>query len=167
VKDAKASDQSEKKPKPKKEGEQKDETKEGEAKKSGFGRGKPAGDRPPRTYVPRDIAPPLPGGYEAPSIDEMLKAISSFYGTSTKEHFFSKLPKLAVFKILQFLIVRDVVALSRVNHFFNKMCRDDKLWKFLCERDFKKKFSDKDNGKKRFKVVYKDEYKNKKAEKTA
>jgi len=166
VKDTKTSDQSEKKSKPKKEGEHKEETKEGETKRP-FGRGKPAGDRPPRPYVPRDIAPPLSGGYEAPSIDDMLKAISTFYGTSAKEHFFSKLPKLAVFKILQFLLVRDIVALSRVNHFFNKMCRDDKLWKFLCERDFKKKLSEKDVGKKRFKAVYKDDYKTKKAEKTA
>jgi len=89
----------------------------------------------------------------------MLTAISSYYGTKTpKETFFSKLPRNRLFVILHMLSVRDVIALSKVNHHLNKLCRDEKLWRFYCERDFKMKFSEKSSSKKKFKLIYKEEY---------
>jgi len=115
----------------------------------------PREPRKPREAPPR----PLSGGYDAPSLDDMLSAISTYYGAKTpKETFFSKLPRNRLFAILHMLAVRDVIALSRVNHHLNKLCRDEKLWRFFCERDFKMKFSDKSSSKKKFKIIYKEEY---------
>lgn len=113
--------------------------------------------RPPK---PREapLPPPKPmgGPYEAASLDDMLSAISTHYGAKPKkENFFSKLPARVVYSILHKLNVRDLVALSKVNAYLNKFCRDDKLWRFFFEQDFKAKLAP---GKKRIKNIYKEEY---------
>jgi hypothetical protein len=124
----------------------------------GGGRGGSFAPRKPREYV----APPS-GPYEPASLDDMLTAISSFYGTSAtpKKSFFSDIPRPALFKILRSLPLKDLLKLTLVNHFLLKtISKDDKLWRLLCERDFKLKFSsDKKDEKKRFRQVYVDEYK--------
>lgn len=108
------------------------------------------------------VAPPS-GPYEPASLDDMLTAISSFYGTSAtpKKSFFNDIPRPALFKILRSLPLKDLLKLTLVNHFLLKtISKDDKLWKLLCERDFKLKFSsDKKDEKKRFRQVYVEEYK--------
>jgi len=175
----------EKEKKPKKEGEQKPKKprvpKEGEAAENkenvpegqegenkpqrgsfrggrGGGRG---GSTAPRERKPREYVAPPSGPYEPASLDDMLKAISSFYGTSAtpKKSFFADIPKSALFKILRSLPLKDLLKLTLVNHFLLKTInKDDKLWRSLCERDFKMKFDKKDE-KKRFKQVYVEEYK--------
>jgi len=124
----------------------------------GGGRGGSFAPRKPREYV----APPS-GPYEPASLDDMLTAISSFYGTSAtpKKSFFNDIPRPALFKILRSLPLKDLLKLTLVNHFLLKtISKDDKLWKLLCERDFKLKFSsDKKDEKKRFRQVYVEEYK--------
>jgi hypothetical protein len=115
--------------------------------------------RPPRPQRPREapLPPPKPmsGPYEAASLDDMLSAISTFYGVKPKENFFSKLPARFLYKVLHSLKVKDLITLSKVNHFLNKFCRDDKLWRFFFELDFKAKLAP---GKKRIKNIYKEEY---------
>jgi len=124
----------------------------------GGGRGGSFAPRKPREYV----APPS-GPYEPASLDDMLTAISSFYGTSAtpKKSFFNDIPRPALFKILRSLPLKDLLKLTLVNHFLLKtISKDDKLWRLLCERDFKLKFSsDKKDEKKRFRQVYVEEYK--------
>jgi len=60
--------------------------------------------------------------------------------------------------LLKRLSVRDVVALSQVNRSLSKVCRNMGLWRTFCEKDFKMKFSDKNQTKKRFKNIYAEEY---------
>jgi len=116
-------------------------------------------NRPPRE--PREVLPPPKpqgGAFETASLDDMLSAISTHYQVSKpKGDFFSKIPRPALFRVLHRLTVRDIARLTRVNHFLNKLCRDEKLWRSYCERDFKMKFSEKSLTKKRFKQIYKEE----------
>jgi len=71
-----------------------------------------------------------------------------------------------LFKLLRLLNVQDVVHLAQVNNFLSKHCRDQQLWRFFCERDFKdfkKKQaksgpSSSNNSNKRFIKLYKEEY---------
>jgi hypothetical protein len=169
-------EQKPKKSKAPKEGEEASENKEnvpegneGEKPKRGAFRGGRGGGRggstAPRESIPRKpreyVAPPS-GPYEPASLDDMLKAISSFYGTSAtpKKSFFTDIPRTALFKILRSLPLKDLLKLTLVNHFLLKTInKDDKLWKSLCERDLKLKFNDKKDQKKRFKQVYVEEYK--------
>jgi len=117
---------------------------------------KPREDRPPRE-APQPPPRPLSGPYEAASLDDMLSAISSHYGPKPKENF-AKLPPPVLFRLLRNLSVRDIIVLSKVNRFLNKATRDDRMWRGFCEKDFKLKFSNKVNSKKRFKNIYRDEY---------
>lgn len=119
--------------------------------------------RQPREFVPRDPppVPPRPAGghFETASLDDMLSAISTHYGPKPKQNF-AKLPPPVLFRLLKLLSVRDIVALSTVNHFLSKVSRDDRLWRNYCEKDFAMKFSNKNQpqSKKKFRNVYKDEY---------
>jgi len=116
-------------------------------------------NRPPRE--PREILPPPKpqgGSFETASLDDMLSAISTHYQVhKPRESFFSKIPRPALFRILHRLSIRDVARLSRVNHYLNKICRDEKLWRSFCERDLKMKFSEKGAVQKKFKQIYKEE----------
>jgi len=130
----------------------------------GGGRGGSFAPRDPSQRKPREYIPPPSGPYEPASLDDMLTAISSFYGTSAtpKKSFFTDIPKSALFRILRSLPLKDLLKLTLVNHYLLKTInKDDKLWRSLCERDFKLKFNDRkdQDQKKRFKQVYVDEYK--------
>jgi len=111
---------------------------------------------------PREAPPPPPrpvgGHFETASLDDMLSAISTHYGPKPKQNF-AKLPPPVLFKLMRYLSVRDIVALSRVNHFLSKTSRDDRMWRNFCEKDFAMKFSNKNPTKqKKFKNIYRDEY---------
>jgi hypothetical protein len=49
---------------------------------------------------------------------------------------FSMLERKTVLLILFKLEVRDLLALSRVNRYFNAICRTESLWRELANRDF-------------------------------
>lgn len=145
----------------------KDDKKDKPAKAKKTGDAPEEGDRrPPRREPreprePREAPPPPPrpagGNFEVSSLDDMLSAISTHYGPKPKQNF-AKLPQPVLFRLLRLLKVRDIIALSQVNHFLSKVSRDDKLWKNFCEKDFAIKVPKNQPTKKKFRNVYKEEY---------
>jgi len=69
-----------------------------------------------------------------------------------------------VTKILGYLAVRDMLALSAVNHHLRKLANSEDLWRALCYRDFGT--THKDHTTKTFKLLYRTEYLKKKPRKT-
>lgn len=125
------------------------------------------GDRPRQPREPREprkprevqqIPVPLSAGAaDAPSLDDMLGAISNFYGTTSSKNFFSGMKREILIRIISLLSVKDIATLSQVNHFLSKFTRDDAIWKALCVRDFNLNFGKKSERKK-FKPIYRDEF---------
>jgi len=125
------------------------------------------GDRPRQPREPREprkpreiqqIPVPLSAGAaDAPSLDDMLGAISNFYGTTSSKNFFSGMKREILIRIISLLSVKDIATLSQVNHFLSKFTRDDAIWKSLCVRDFNLNFGKKSERKK-FKPIYRDEF---------
>jgi len=72
---------------------------------------------------------------------------------------FSKIPRTVVVKILYKLEARDLISLSKVNHYFVGVARKNSFWRDLYLRDFGLK----DTGKERnFRAAYRAEYKRRK-----
>jgi hypothetical protein len=46
------------------------------------------------------------------------------------------LPKELLFKILDYLPFKSVVKLSQTNHFWHRICDEDRIWKKLFEQNF-------------------------------
>jgi len=134
----------------------------------------------PRERKPREVQPlPAPLQVTADdslSLDAMLGAITSHYGTTVQKNLFTALAekekdrtrtkrreitsatgRSILIGILSYLPLRDIANLARVNNFFSKLTRDDQLWKNLCQRDFGMKFG-KGSERKKFKPVYRDEF---------
>jgi len=134
----------------------------------------------PRERKPREVQPlPAPLAVtsdDTPSLDAMLGAITSHYGTTVQKNLFTALAekekdrtrtkrrditsatgRSILIGILSYLPLRDIASLARVNNFFSKFTRDDQLWKNLCQRDFKLKFG-KGSERKKFKPIYRDEF---------
>jgi len=134
----------------------------------------PREPRPPRVF--QAIPAPLTATQEdIPSLDDMLGALTSHYGTTVKRNFFSSfLDKEAdrtrtkknglrvsasgreiLIDIMSYLQPSDLARLSRVNQFLSKFTRDAQVWKNLCVRDYGLKIGKADHRK--FKSVYRDE----------
>jgi len=122
--------------------------------------------RPPREprepRKPRELqqipAPLSVGSTDGPSLDDMLGAISNFYGTTVRKNFFSGMERETLIKIItEYLTIHDIYTLSQVNHFLSKFTRDQTVWKTLCIRDFNLNFSKRSLDKK-FKPIYRDEF---------
>jgi len=121
---------------------------------SGSGQDQGERKRPPRvgglgrgTGLPKGPGPIRNTGLEPASLDDMLSAITHFYGDKPsifKKNFAAnpsgneKRPNnLALVNIASFLPLRDVLKLAVVDRFFhNFIKREEKLWKELCRRDF-------------------------------
>jgi len=102
-----------------------------------FGRGRPVGeDGQPRPFVPREPAPVRNTNYDVASLDEMLTAITSFYGASQHENVFKKLDKKLLVKVLGYLSVKDIAKVARVDHFLQSATKTQSLWVNLNARDF-------------------------------
>jgi len=149
----------ERKPKPEGEKREPRERKEGDEPRER----KPREPRPPRE--PREerrpvTSPPNVTSYVEADLNELLNAITKDYKPKKKEirfdSQFSPIPRHLILRILGKLEARDLVALSRVNHYFKGVSRNDSLWKTLCLRDFGLK--EKDQTKKISWRTYKNEF---------
>jgi hypothetical protein len=47
------------------------------------------------------------------------------------------LPQELLFKIVDYLPFKSVVQLSQTNHFWHRICDEDKIWKKLFQQNFK------------------------------
>jgi len=142
--------------KPKRE---KRERKEGEksSESDGSGREKKREGPPPARRAFTASAPNVK--YEQAPLDDILQSISTSYQPKSKgvryKTAFSQLSRTLVLDILHKLEAKDIVALSRVNHYFNNITRREDIWEALAKRDF----GIKELGKYRnFRAAYKGEY---------
>jgi len=126
-------------------------------------------DRPPRERQrkPATVAPIVPK-YEQADLTDILNSITQDFKAKPKGHqristVFSKIPRhIVVNHILSKLEARDLVALSRVNHYFWLAAKGNSLWNDLLHKDF----GVRDVGKYRnSRAAYKGEYKKRNAAK--
>lgn len=96
------------------------------------------GEERERRYPPRKPLPAPTGNLNiAPDVGRILDMITAEEMTKSRYHSkFSQLERRTVLAILSLLNASDLVALSRVNRYFNKICKTDSLWEVLVRRDF-------------------------------
>ena len=106
--------------------------------------------KPREPREPREPAPIRNTAFEAGNLDDMLSALTNFYGTTKQEYGFKKLDKKILLRILRLLPLKDLATLSKVDHFFHSnIIKTQSLWSSLLLRDFgiQEKAGNKNNSK--------------------
>jgi hypothetical protein len=112
-----------------------------EEQRNHLGEDKNRNPNPRRTFgrgIPKKNFTPAPirnTGLVSASLDDMLNAITYFYGEPPS--IFKKLSKDQLLHILLYLPLESIIALSRTDRYLhNFIKKEEKLWKQLCQRDF-------------------------------
>lgn len=131
----------------------------------------PRAPREPRDDRRPVTSPPNVAHGEQADIDEILNTITMDYNQKPKKQptpasttprestVFSKIERKLVKKILGYLSVRDLLAVSAVNHHLYATAHVDELWRSLCLRDLAIKH--KDHKHRFFRLLYIEEYRKK------